>query len=201
MGEYENVDKATPSHPDHTSIANTVSDVRFKERRTINHFIPWFEMIFPKLILLILLGLSSAAWSEEDSNPTALLEEQTQRRRQEELTRVRRQQEADRLQFEQRLRLFDQRFNAAGPKLNNHTLPSRTGQSLNATLDRIQEKATRRQSQIEQNLYHLELGARNADARQRQELNRLRHRQRSDAFLERQKIRRRRNSISKPAGR
>ena len=154
-------------------------------------------MIFPKLILLILLGLSSAASSEEDSNPTALLEEQTQRHRQEGLTRVRRQQKADRLQFEQQLRLFDQRSNAAGPSVDNHSSPS----GLNATLDRIQEKAVRRQSQVEQNLNHLELGARNADARQRQELNRLRHRQRSDAFLERQKIRRRRNSISKPAGR
>ena len=147
----------------------------------------FMDTVALKLIPVILLGLIAPGSAEQGSDPATVLEEQTKRRGQEGLARVGRDQTLDKLWFEQRLRLFDQRLNTVQrPKQRTR---------LNQSLDQIQRKETRQQSHLEQTLNNLELSQRNGDLRQKQELNQLRHRQRSAAFARRQKIKRQRNRL------
>jgi hypothetical protein len=152
-------------------------------------------MVRSRVTLLILLSCISVGSAEEGSDPATILEEQTKRRRQEELTRVGREQKLKHLQFEQKLGRFDRRLTAKRRRIGDRALRRYERQRLGHELDQIQRKETRRQSRLEQSLTRLELGERNGGLRQKQELDRLRHRQRSEAFIGRQKIKLRRNRL------
>lgn len=139
------------------------------------------------IVFLALLSIFLAP-AHAEPDPAAILAEQTERRRQQDLERLAREQHSDRFQFERRLDRFDRRATQDGSRAIER-------KRLRRRLTQIQQRETRSLNRQEQALNHLELEIPPNDFRQRQELARLRHRQRADAFLNRQKLRLRRSGI------
>ena len=146
------------------------------------------DMKLLKSITLLLAGLFYVGFVYAD--PLAIQEEQAKQRQQEEIDRLAHEQALDRSLFERELSRFDRQVN----ETRSHTGISEQ-RRLQQRLDQIEQQRERSLSHLEQTLRNLELNNRNDD-RQRQELNRLRHRQQADTFLDREKLRLRQGRLN-----